>query len=64
MAVDGFHQYAHALRRGVLADAVAQIEDLGGARSGFVCVGFAKGVQHAPGFGGDGIWGGKQGVVV
>ena len=64
VVVHRLHQHAHALRRCELADAVAQIEDLGGARRGGVGMWFAKSVQHAANFSGNGIGGGKQRVGV
>ncbi|MEY3637421.1 MAG: hypothetical protein RIR68_554, partial [Pseudomonadota bacterium] len=47
MAVHRLHQRRHMLRRGVLADAVAQVEDVRGAGGGPVGVRRAKAVQHA-----------------
>ena len=64
MAVHGFDQHAHALRWGELADAVTQVENLGGARGGLVGVRLTKRFQHASGFGRNRIRRGKQGIGV
>lgn len=42
--MDGFNQGCHMLGRGVLMDAMPQIENMGGARLGGVGVRFAKAV--------------------
>ena len=48
-----FHQHGHVLGRGVLADAVAQVEDVGGAGGGAVGVWLAKAIQHGVHLGDD-----------
>ena len=55
MVVHRLNQHAHALGWGELADAVSQVENLGGAGGACVRVGLAKGVEHAARFGGDGV---------
>ncbi|MEY4363875.1 MAG: hypothetical protein RLZZ24_1227, partial [Pseudomonadota bacterium] len=59
-----FDQRRHMLGRGELADAMPQIEDVGGAGGGGIEVRRAKRIEHATRFGGDRFGRGKQGVGI
>ena len=64
MGVHGLYQGLHMFRWGVLADAMAEVEDVRGAGGGLVGVGFAKRIKDPACFSSQGIRWRKQGIGV
>ena len=64
VAVDGFHQSSDMLGRGVLADAMAQVKNMGRSRLLGIGVWSAKAVQDGAGLLSHLLGGGKQHVGV